>query len=289
MGEFVVITGLSGAGRSLGRRRPRGPRLVRHRQPAARARSPRWSSWRRRPGRGCSGWRSWSAPGHYQDEIMPTLEWLRCDGRRRPGAVPRGLDRRARPPLREHPPAPPISGTAATERLAPAIEQERRLLEPVRDAADVVIDTSDLNVHQLRRRMRRRCSATTPAGCRCRRPCCRSATSTGCRSTSTSCFDCRFLPNPHWVDELRPLTGLDAPVRDYVLGQPAADGVPRDLLTPARAAPPRVRGRGQGLPDHRPRLHRRAPPIGGDRRGGRRPAARADGHHVGVIHRDVDK
>jgi len=34
--------------------------------------------------------------------------------------------------------------------------------------------------------------------------------------------DCRFLPNPHWVPDLRPLTGLDAPVRDYVLGQPAA-------------------------------------------------------------------
>ena len=33
-------------------------------------------------------------------------------------------------------------------------------------------------------------------------------------------FDCRFLPNPHWVDELRPLPGTDAPVRDYVLGQP---------------------------------------------------------------------
>ena len=32
-------------------------------------------------------------------------------------------------------------------------------------------------------------------------------------------LDCRFLPNPHWIDELRPLTGLDAPVRDYVLGQ----------------------------------------------------------------------
>ena len=33
-------------------------------------------------------------------------------------------------------------------------------------------------------------------------------------------FDCRFLPNPHWIDELRPLDGRDAPVRDYVLGQP---------------------------------------------------------------------
>ena len=35
-------------------------------------------------------------------------------------------------------------------------------------------------------------------------------------------LDCRFLPNPHWVEELRPLTGLDAEVREHVLGQPAA-------------------------------------------------------------------
>jgi UPF0042 nucleotide-binding protein len=35
-------------------------------------------------------------------------------------------------------------------------------------------------------------------------------------------FDVRFLPNPHWIEELRPLTGLDEPVRDYVLGQPDA-------------------------------------------------------------------
>ena len=33
-------------------------------------------------------------------------------------------------------------------------------------------------------------------------------------------FDCRFLPNPHWIEELRPLDGRDAPVRDYVLGRP---------------------------------------------------------------------
>ncbi len=35
--------------------------------------------------------------------------------------------------------------------------------------------------------------------------------------------DCRFLPNPHWIGELRPLTGLDQPVREYVLGQPGAE------------------------------------------------------------------
>ena len=39
-------------------------------------------------------------------------------------------------------------------------------------------------------------------------------------------MDVRFLPNPHWVDELRPHTGQHPAVRDYVLGQPGADGVP---------------------------------------------------------------
>ena len=53
-------------------------------------------------------------------------------------------------------------------------------------------------------------------------------------------FDCRFLPNPHWVEELRPLSGLDAPVRDFVLGQEATGpflgpgGRPRR----ARSCPP---------------------------------------------------
>ena len=39
-------------------------------------------------------------------------------------------------------------------------------------------------------------------------------------------FDCRFLPNPFWIDELRPFSGLEAPVRDYVLGQPETAGFP---------------------------------------------------------------
>ena len=83
----------------------------------------------------------------------------------------------------------------------------------------MVIDTSDLNVHQLRTRVLDLFAAEAPAG--------------GMQTTVTSfgykhglpldtdlVIDCRFLPNPHWVEELRPLTGLDEPVRDYVLGQP---------------------------------------------------------------------
>ena len=69
-------------------------------------------------------------------------------------------------------------------------------------------------------------------------------------------FDCRFLPNPHWVDELRPLTGLDAPVRDYVLGQPDTQAFLEELrrlfeLTRA----PAFEREGQVVPLDRRRLH----------------------------------
>ena len=82
-----------------------------------------------------------------------------------------------------------------------------------------MIDTTDLNVHQLRSRMEEAFSA--------------GGSETAMRTTVTSfgykhgipldvdlVFDCRFLPNPHWVEELQPQTGLDEPVSDYVLEQP---------------------------------------------------------------------
>jgi UPF0042 nucleotide-binding protein len=89
------------------------------------------------------------------------------------------------------------------------------LLEPVKAEADVVVDTSDLNVHQLRTRIVDLFGSD--------------GGDEGMQITVMSfgykhglpldtdlVFDCRFLPNPHWVDELRDLTGLDAPVHDYV-------------------------------------------------------------------------
>ena len=102
--------------------------------------------------------------------------------------------------------------------LADTIEAERELLDPVKAEADVVVDTSDLNVHQLRTRMLDLFGTETPGS--------------GMQTTIVSfgykhglpldtdlVIDCRFLPNPHWVEELRPQTGLDEPVKDYVLGQ----------------------------------------------------------------------
>ena len=95
------------------------------------------------------------------------------------------------------------------------------MLEPLKAEADVVLDTSDLNVHQLRGWIVELFAGDSPdAGMQV------SVVSFGYKHglplDVDLVFDCRFLPNPHWVDELRPLTGLDEPVREYVL-EPARD------------------------------------------------------------------
>ncbi|MGH9057712.1 MAG: RNase adapter RapZ [Acidimicrobiales bacterium] len=106
------------------------------------------------------------------------------------------------------------------EGVTEAIVLERQRLEPIRAVADVVVDTSDLNVNQLRERL---IDLFTAAGAE---PMQVSVMSFGFKHglplDVDNVFDVRFLPNPHWVEELKPLTGLDPPVRDYVLGQPEA-------------------------------------------------------------------
>ena len=99
------------------------------------------------------------------------------------------------------------------------IAAERELLRDVREEADLVIDTSALNVHELRARMRDS-SAPTPGHPRV------NVVSFGYKYglpvDADMVADCRFLPNPRWVPELAPLTGQDEPVRDYVLSRPGA-------------------------------------------------------------------
>ena len=73
-------------------------------------------------------------------------------------------------------------------------------------------------------------------------------------------FDCRFLPNPHWVDELRPLTGLDPAVRDYVFAPTGDRGVPRAARRSARALLPAYAAEGKAYLSDRVRLHRRPAP-----------------------------
>ena len=104
--------------------------------------------------------------------------------------------------------------------IAQAIERERKVLEPIREDADVVVDTGSLNVHALSDRMRDLFGEGGRHDLRV------NVVSFGYKHglplDVDLVLDCRFLPNPHWVDELRPLTGLDEPVRRHVLAQPDA-------------------------------------------------------------------
>ena len=97
-----------------------------------------------------------------------------------------------------------------------AIERERVALEPVKGAADLVIDTTDLNVHQLKDRIVSSFSETGSTAMQV------SIESFGYKHgiplDADIVMDVRFLPNPHWNEELRPLTGRDEAVKSFVLG-----------------------------------------------------------------------
>ena len=111
----------------------------------------------------------------------------------------------------------PMQGSGT---IIDGINAERELLRAVRGDSDIVLDTSALNVHELRGRMHGYFGGDSVTGLRL------NIVSFGYKYglpvDADLVADCRFLPNPHWVPELRSLSGLDAPVREYVLGQPAA-------------------------------------------------------------------
>lgn len=110
----------------------------------------------------------------------------------------------------------PLQGAGT---LLEGIAKERQALTAVRERASELVDTSDLNVHQLRDVM------TEVAG-ESDRPLQVNVQSFGFKNgvphDADFVADVRFLHNPHWVPELRPLTGLDGPVRDYVLSSDGA-------------------------------------------------------------------
>jgi UPF0042 nucleotide-binding protein len=217
--DFVVITGLSGAGRSQAGDilEDLGYFVIDNLPPAL---IPKVSELAQAPGATIGKVVLVVGTGPYHTEVLPALTALRRQGLRLRIAFLEArtdvLVRRYESTRRRHP-------LASSDRtLADSIEQERELLGSVKAEADVVIDTSDMNVHQLRTRVLDLFSAEAPAG--------------GMQTTITSfgykhglpldtdlVIDCRFLPNPHWVEELRPLTGLDAAVEEYVLGQPITD------------------------------------------------------------------
>jgi UPF0042 nucleotide-binding protein len=104
----------------------------------------------------------------------------------------------------------------AKDRIVDGIARERAKLEEIRAQADVVIDSSNLNVHQLEKRTSEIFAAGMLPSLRV------NVLSFGYKYgipvDADLVLDCRFIPNPHWIPELRPLNGLDKPVSDKVLG-----------------------------------------------------------------------
>ncbi len=178
--------------------------------------------------------------GAFMDELATALSELRETGARTRvlflDASDETLVRRFETSRRPHP-------LAASDRISDGITRERELLEELKGQADLVIDTSNLNVHELRERVREQFGdgdgAQTGAALQA------NVVSFGYKHgvplDVDLVFDCRFLPNPHWVERLRPLPGTDAKVRRYVLQQPDAqaflDELARlfELLLPAYA------------------------------------------------------
>ena len=153
--------------------------------------------------------------GRQHGDILPNVAAIRAEGHDVTvlflDASSSELVKRYDATRRRHPMAQDAEG------LIEAIELERAVLEPVREAADLVIDTTGLNVHELRERVTVAFDAVQSEQMQL------AVESFGYKHglplDADIVMDVRFLPNPHWVDELRPLTGHDPVVRDYVLNR----------------------------------------------------------------------
>jgi UPF0042 nucleotide-binding protein len=151
--------------------------------------------------------------GRNHDDVLPEVAHIRAGGHDVTvlflDASTPVLVQRYDATRRKHPFAEEAGG------LLEAIEHERALLDQVRAQADLVIDTSDLNVHQLKARL------VTAFATADRQHLQIAIESFGFKNglplDADIVMDVRFLPNPHWVEELRPLTGHDPKVRDFVL------------------------------------------------------------------------
>ena len=110
----------------------------------------------------------------------------------------------------------PLQGN---DRILDGIERERTKLHDLRAGADLVVDTSQLNIHQLERKINELFQSGSLASLKV------NLLSFGYKfgipADADLVMDCRFIPNPHWKPELRPKTGLDSEVREEVLNAPA--------------------------------------------------------------------
>lgn len=150
--------------------------------------------------------------GAFFDETQAALTTLRESGadvrvlflEASDGALVRRFESNRRP----HP-------LQAGERLVDGLRRERAALADLRGDADLVIDTSGLNVHDLRRKVE--AAFGDPGVFRLRATVLSFGFKYGIPVDADVVLDARFLPNPHWVDELRERTGLEQEVSGYVL------------------------------------------------------------------------
>ena len=212
---FLLITGLSGAGRSEAARslEDLGYFVVDNLPPAL---LPKMAELAASPG----GPRKVAIVvdvrgGVFFGELARALEELR--DQRVPSRIvfldasDEDLVNRYEATRRRHPLAP-------ADRVGEGIRKERLMMESLREDADVVIDTTGLSPHDLRDRIREMFAESPPeAGLLV------SIVSFGFKFGSPRdadlVIDVRFLPNPHWIDELRPLPGTNEKVREYIEGQ----------------------------------------------------------------------
>jgi UPF0042 nucleotide-binding protein len=214
--DVTIITGMSGAGRSASADvlEDLGYFVIDNLPPALVAKVAEL-------GRGTEGPQQFALvidvrSGEFVDDLIAALAELRQKGASTRvlflDASDDVLVRRYEATRRKHP-------LAAGDRVSDGIAKERNLLEELKGQADIVLDTTELNVHELRDRLRELFDVDQSAG----------ALQTSIVSFGYKhglpldvdlVFDCRFLPNPHWVEELRPLPGTDPRVRDYVMSQP---------------------------------------------------------------------
>jgi UPF0042 nucleotide-binding protein len=110
---------------------------------------------------------------------------------------------------------------AGRRGIAGSIAEERRLLDPIRAESDIVVDTSDLSLRQLKERIfAHLADSASDAGIVFQLI--SFGFKYGVPLEADLVFDVRFMENPYYVDELRHLSGLTPAVRDYVMGQPIA-------------------------------------------------------------------
>jgi UPF0042 nucleotide-binding protein len=135
----------------------------------------------------------------------------------------------------------PLAGEGGT--VLDGIATERLALEGLRTLADEVVDSSNLNVHDLKRKVSRR--FTRGEGARLGVTVVSFGFRFGLPGHADLVLDVRFLPNPYFDPALRPHTGLEAPVRDYVLGQEDTQVFLARLLDFIGFLLPRYRGEGK--------------------------------------------